>query len=226
MLTQRKLRAAVAVTTLSLILAACGQDDTTDQPTDEVETPEEAPEEQTPDDPEEAAGPDDPEANAADAEFAQGMIPHHVGAIEMSELVSERTERQELIDLAERIVAAQDAEIDQLRGMLDRMGAEEMAMEDMGDMGDMGDMDEMPMGDMGMMDEQGMEELRGLEGEEFERRFLEGMIEHHEGAIGMAERVQAEGSDPEVAGLAEGVIAAQEAEIEQMNQWLDEWDLA
>jgi uncharacterized protein (DUF305 family) len=145
------------------------------------------------------------------------MIPHHEGAIEMAELVEGRTDRQELLDLADEIIEVQDAEISQLRGMLDRMGADEMAMDD-----DMGDMDH---GDMGMMDDAEMEELRELEGDDFDRRFMEAMIVHHEGAIDMAERVLAEGQDAEVADLAEAVIAAQEAEIEQMARWLDEWDL-
>jgi uncharacterized protein (DUF305 family) len=159
----------------------------------------------------------DGEANEADVEFVQGMIPHHEGAIEMAELVEGRTDRQELIDLADEIIEVQDDEISLLRGMLDRMGADEMAMDDMGDM---------DHGDMGMMDDAAMEELRDLEGDEFDRRFMEAMIVHHEGAIDMAERVLAEGQDEEVAGLAQLVIDAQEAEIEQMQQWLEEWELA
>jgi uncharacterized protein (DUF305 family) len=71
-----------------------------------------------------------------------------------------------------------------------------------------------------------MEELRELEGDEFDRRFMQAMIVHHEGAIDMAERVLAEGQDDEVAGLAQLVIDAQQREIEQMQRWLEEWDLA
>jgi hypothetical protein len=55
------------------------------------------------------------------------------------------------------------------------------------------DMADMDHGDMGMMDDAEMEELRELEGDEFDRRFMEAMIVHHEGAIDMAERVLAEG---------------------------------
>jgi uncharacterized protein (DUF305 family) len=42
----------------------------------------------------------------------------------------------------------------------------------------------------------------------------------------MAERVLSEGSDPEVAGLAEAVIAAQQVEIDQMRDWQQEWGLS
>ncbi|MTV27801.1 DUF305 domain-containing protein [Nitriliruptoraceae bacterium ZYF776] len=166
---------------------------------------------------------DDGQVAEADVQFVQGMIPHHVGAVDMAEMVPDRTDRQELIDLADQIIADQEGEIEQMRDMLDRMGADEMPMDDMDGMDGMDGMDH---GEMGMMSDEDMDELRSLEGEEFDRRFMEMMIVHHEGAIAMAEQVLAEGDDAEVAALAEDVIAAQEAEIDQMNEWLDEWGLA
>ncbi|MDX8477128.1 DUF305 domain-containing protein [Mesorhizobium sp. VK24D] len=51
--------------------------------------------------------------------------------------------------------------------------------------------------------------------------FVRGMIPHHQGAIDMAKVVIANGKDPEIRKLAEGVVKAQEAEIKEMQDWLD-----
>lgn len=77
---------------------------------------------------------------------------------------------------------------------------------------------QMSMADMGNM-------LEGKTGDELDRAFLEGMIPHHQGAIDMARYLE-QSARPELQELGRNIITAQQAEIEQMQKWLKEWNLA
>ncbi|WP_322409910.1 DUF305 domain-containing protein [Microbacterium invictum] len=153
------------------------------------------------------------EMMSADAQFAMMMIPHHEQAVEMSDMLLEKDGIDEdVAALAERIRAAQGPEIEQMREWLDAQGIS------------MGDMDDMDMGGMdhsGMMSEEDMDALEASEGAEASRLFLEQMIEHHEGAIEMAEDQVADGEDAEMVALAESIIASQTAEITEMQELLE-----
>lgn len=50
-----------------------------------------------------------------DAEFAQMMIDHHQGAVDMAKLAAQRAERREIKELANAVISAQEIEIDILR---------------------------------------------------------------------------------------------------------------
>ncbi|MDQ3089679.1 MAG: DUF305 domain-containing protein [bacterium] len=66
-------------------------------------------------------------------------------------------------------------------------------------------------------------DLVGKTGDEFDRAFLNEMIVHHEGAIGMAELALSNSKHQEVKDLAKNIIRAQESEISQMKNWLKAW---
>ncbi|NDL57311.1 DUF305 domain-containing protein [Phytoactinopolyspora mesophila] len=154
--------------------------------------------------------------NAADVEFAQGMIPHHVQAVDMSELVPERSDMPELRTLADEIQAAQQPEIDQMTEMLESWG------EDVPDPDDPHAGHGDTSGMEGMMSDEEMAALENASGAEFDRMWLTMMIEHHEGAISMSETVLADGSDAEVEELAAEIIEVQREEIDLMRDLLEE----
>ncbi len=90
----------------------------------------------------------------------------------------------------------------------------------------------MPDGSM-MMNDEKMDEsmsmddmvvsLKGKTGDEFDRAFLLGMIDHHQGAIDMANLAKQYAGHDEIKSMAEDIITAQTAEIEQMKQWQKDW---
>jgi uncharacterized protein (DUF305 family) len=163
------------------------------------------------------------EFNEADVTFVQDMIPHHEEAVEMAELAETRAQSPEVKDLAKRIKDAQGPEIETMRGWLkDWEGSE-------GDDGDMGGMDDGSddgasddgtSGD-GMMSDEDMSALEEAEGAEFDEMFLTMMVEHHEGAVEMANTEISEGENEDAIALARDIVEAQEAEIKEMNGLLE-----
>ena len=160
--------------------------------------------------------------NDTDVAFAQQMIVHHRGALAMAQLAEGRTENEKVLDLAARIEAAQEPEIQRMTGWLEEWG-EEVPTESDGMEGmEHGSMD---MGDMemeGMMSEEDMAALESASGGDFGRMFLEMMIEHHRGAVEMAEIEIADGEYPDAVTLAEEIAESQTAEIEEMESLLPE----
>jgi uncharacterized protein (DUF305 family) len=67
------------------------------------------------------------------------------------------------------------------------------------------------------------EQLKGAEGAEFERAFIDGMIVHHAGAVAMAQMVLQKSERPELVQLANEIISAQTREIDMMREWSAQW---
>ncbi|MDK3256630.1 DUF305 domain-containing protein [Blastococcus capsensis] len=156
------------------------------------------------------------EFNDADVAFAQGMIPHHEGALMMAEVAVDRAADPRVVDLAERIEAGQDPEIDLMTGWLEEWG--QPLEQGSGHMGGM-DHGSEDMGGMGM----DMEDMPSA-GSDFDRMWIEAMIEHHEGAVEMARTEVEDGRDPEAIDLARVISDTQTQEIEEMRQLLSELD--
>ncbi len=159
------------------------------------------------------SSPADASVSPADVMFVQMMIPHHEQAVEMSTIMLDKDGLPgEVRELAQQIADEQEPEIAQMRAWLDDWGMPEMG--GMGGHGGHGGMD-------GMLTDDQLDELRAASGDEAVTLFFEQMVLHHEGAIDMARDVIDDGQHADVRELAEGMIAAQQAEIDLMTEWLD-----
>lgn len=149
---------------------------------------------------------------AADVEFMQGMIAHHAQAIEMSRLAETRGADARLLRFARKIDQSQESEIQLMQGWLVDHG---QAIPDTASYRTV----TMP----GMLTAEEMQQLAGANGRNFDRLFLELMIKHHEGAIGMVADLMASpgaAQDVDVNVFANEVEIVQSAEIDLMHQML------
>lgn len=139
-----------------------------------------------------------------DAQFIDSMSEHHRGAVAMAEQALEQAEHEELRALAAEIVAAQEAELTQMEEWRAAWYPDLPPTQGMG----------MEMGEMALAEDEGVP---------FDRRFIEAMVSHHQGAIAMAEHALAAAEHQEIRQVAEGIITAQEREIARMQEWLAAW---
>lgn len=195
-----KLTLVGAALVAALSLAACGGAASSDQamaPGDMASTPSSI-----------APG------NDGDVAFAQLMIPHHQQAVEMADMALAHGVTGDVLALANQIKAAQDPEIAQMTAWLSAWGAPmEMASSGGHDAADMGGMTS-----EGMMSDNDMMALDQAQGSDFDTMWMTMMIQHHEGAIAMANRVLSTTSNADVKALAEAVVAGQTAEIATMHK--------
>lgn len=158
--------------------------------------------------------------NDADVSFNRMMMAHHQQAVAMSGLIEGRTDNVDIIELGKKIAKAQSREIEQMSARLAAWGEDPTAPsvhephdghEGHGESGE--DM-------QGMLSDEAMQQLAEAQGPEFDRLFLEGMIEHHEGAVAMAEDVIRDGENEPTRALAENVVDSQKKEIDEMKKLL------
>lgn len=167
-----------------------------------------------------------PSTSKKDVEFMQGMIMHHAQAVEMTDMIAERTENRDLKLIGDRISKSQSDEIAFMRRWLEARGqSTEMKMSG-GDShsahahgGQPAATHQMP----GMLTPEQMKTLRNAKGAEFDLLFLKGMIQHHEGALVMVKDLhETAGSaqDAELFNFASDVDSGQRAEIKTMQNLL------
>jgi uncharacterized protein (DUF305 family) len=198
---------AALVVGISLLVAGCGGD----EPAADTES-----------------GSTRTDHNDADVAFATEMIQHHAQALAMVDLTVERDLDAAVEALIEAIRTAQAPEIEIMTDWLtewdepipatvrDHVNAED---DEHGEHDAEGmEEDDTGMDLPGMMSDEQMAELEAAGDAEFQELFLTMMIEHHQGAIDMAQIEQEDGQYPPAIGLAETIAASQTAEIETMRE--------
>ncbi|UBF24690.1 DUF305 domain-containing protein [Kovacikia minuta CCNUW1] len=163
------------------------------------------------------------ELGPADAEFdlrfIDSMIPHHEGAVVMAQEVVQKSQRPELKKLAQNIIQAQAKEINQMKqwrsAWYPKAPSTPVAWH-------------AQMGHSMAMSEDHMKAMRmdmdlGTADANFDQRFIDAMIPHHEGAVVMANDALQKSKRPEILQLAKNIIASQQTEIKQMQQWRNSW---
>ena len=203
-MTSKRIPAALAAVATAFFLSACS-DGTNDGHTDHDQATSETTVISA-----EPAGFD-----ADDVPFATNMIPHHQQAVELSALVPDRSTNPELLALARQISAAQQPEIDTMKAFLVQWHENPQDQHGMPGMDHGGH-----AGMQGMVDDATIAKLKTLNGAEFDTLWLNSMIAHHQGAIEMAKTELADGQNADAKTLAQSIVTAQQAEIDQMKKML------
>lgn len=160
-----------------------------------------------------------------DVQFMQHMVVHHGQAVEMVELLRAKGADPKVKLMGERIALSQEAEIELMRNWLtDRGQALTMADMHAGHAGHAMAASDTPIMP-GMLSPAQMQTLAAASGPEFDRLFLQGMIQHHQGALDMVDDLLARpdaAQDPMLSDFASSVVADQSAEILRMQSLLSD----
>ncbi|WP_182481573.1 DUF305 domain-containing protein [Nocardioides immobilis] len=162
--------------------------------------------------------------NDADASFASDLVQHHALSLTLVDLTRGRNVSPGLTAIADEILAAQGPEIQSLTTWLtdwDQPAPETIRDHANAHADERGEVVEVPGDDLpGMPDHAELEALEELDGPEFEQRWLELMVAHHEGAIEIAEEESDAGRFSPALDLARAVVTTQQDQVEQMKSLL------
>jgi uncharacterized protein (DUF305 family) len=154
-----------------------------------------------------------------DLRFIDSMVMHHQGAVNMAQEALQKSKRPEMKKLAQDIITAQKQEIEQLKQWRTTWypNAAPTPMAWSAKMGHMMAMSEDTEQSMMMKMDLGKADT------EFDLRFIDAMVPHHEGALVMAKDALSKTKRPEIEKLSQDILTSQEQEIEQIKQWRKDW---
>lgn len=154
-----------------------------------------------------------------DLRFIDSMLMHHQGAVVMAKKALEKSKRPEIKQLANNIIQAQNKEINQMKewrkAWYPQASSQPVAYTG-------ADKPGMPMSTK-QHESTMMSEDLGAADDQFDLRFLNAMIPHHEDALVMAKDALSKFKHPEIKQLHQNILTSQQAEIAQMQQWRKAW---
>lgn len=149
-------------------------------------------------------------ADSANVAYIKAMIPHHQAALGMAYIQLKYGQDASLKDLAQNIIDTQQAEISWMNEWLNKHAETEPSTDTKAMQDDYAKKDAINHEQM----------MAGITDANPDAAFAKGMIPHHQGAIDMSQIALAHGADGEIAKLAQDIMDAQVAEIDQMQAWL------
>lgn len=165
-----------------------------------------------------------PSAASADAGFARDMAVHHQQAVDLSFIVRDRTDDEDVRRLAFDVINTQANQRGMLLGRLDVWGLPTVSgkppMTWMGHEMDYEPHDGSLM--PGMATNTQMDQLRKAEGKAAEILYLQLLTEHHRGGVDMAQGAVDLAADKQIKALAEGMVRGQKSEMKLMADMLAE----
>jgi len=156
--------------------------------------------------------------STADVHYMQAMQWQQEQAREMARLVPGRTARRELRRLARSMITMQSSDVAQTTAWLRARGVTNSSS----------DASHRPAEEVGrwfagMMAPSQLETLASTTGQRFDFLFVDMLLEHHKGAVVMADEVLTGGRDAEVRLLANRSIANSQRAISQLTGWRRRW---
>jgi uncharacterized protein (DUF305 family) len=154
-----------------------------------------------------------------DLRFIDSMIPHHQGGVVMAQEVLKKSKRPELIKLANGIIGDQRKDITQMQQWRKKWYPKASATPIMWhaemnhEMAMTSEHKQMMMMSMSL----------GAADAGFDKRFLDAMIPHHQGAVTMSKDAIQKSKRPEMQKLSKNIIASQQKEIDTMMMWRKKW---
>ena len=155
-----------------------------------------------------------------DLRFIDAMRLHHRGAIAMAKEAQQKSKRPEIKKLASDIIVAQNREENELLRKWRQQWYPQASKEPVAYGGE-----GKPVVPMTKQQQQSMSMMMdlGTADAQFDLRFMNAMIAHHEGAVMMAQDALQKSKRPEIKQLANEIATSQQKEIAQMKQWRKAW---